>query len=145
MMKTIALLFLTLFMAKGCSQDEKKNLENTNIVYTATSRGYFIKITIQNQEISISKDRNEEGAGTTTKISEANWNELVLLFNKLDLEKLSSYEGPTQKRFYDGAAIANMKVTYKEKEYQSNDFDHGNPPVQMEEFIKKVLLLATHE
>lgn len=144
-MKTIALLFLSLFMVKGCSQDEKKNLENTNIVYTATSRGYFIKITIQNQEISISKDRNEEGAGTTTKISEANWNELLLLFNKLDLEKLSSYEGPTQKRFYDGAAIANMKVSYKEKEYQTNDFDHGTPPLEIEYFVKKLLLLAIHE
>ncbi|WP_353083380.1 hypothetical protein [Flavobacterium sp.] len=144
-MKTIALLFLSLFMAKGCSQDEKKDLANAEIIYTANTRGYYQKVTIHNQEITISKDRNEEGAGTTTKISEANWNELVLLFNKLDLEKLSSYEGPTQKRFYDGAAIANMKVSYKEKEYQTNDFDHGTPPLEIEYFVKKLLLLAIHE
>ena len=144
-MKTIALLFLSLFMAKGCSQDEKKDLANAEIIYTANTRGYYQKVTIHNQEITISKDRNEEGVGTTTKISEANWNELVLLFNKLDLEKLSSYEGPTQKRFYDGAAIANMKVSYKEKEYQTNDFDHGTPPLEIEYFVKKLLLLAIHE
>jgi hypothetical protein len=144
-MKTIALLFLSLFMAKGCSQDEKKDLANAEIIYTANTRGYYQKVTIHNQEITISKDRNEEGAGTTTKISEANWNELVLLFNKLDLEKLSSYEGPTQKRFYDGAAIANMKVSYKEKEYQTSDFDHGTPPLEIEYFVKKLLLLAIHE
>jgi hypothetical protein len=144
-MKTIALLFLSLFMAKGCSQDEKKDLANAEIIYTANTRGYYQKVTIHNQEITISKDRNEEGVGTTTKISEANWNELVLLFNKLDLEKLSSYEGPTQKRFYDGAAIANMKVSYKEKEYQTSDFDHGTPPLEIEYFVKKLLLLAIHE
>ena len=144
-MKTIALLFFSLFMAKGCSQDEKKDLANAEIIYTANTRGYYQKVTIHNQEITISKDRNEEGVGTTTKISEANWNELVLLFNKLDLEKLSSYEGPTQKRFYDGAAIANMKVSYKEKEYQTNDFDHGTPPLEIEYFVKKLLLLAIHE
>jgi hypothetical protein len=132
-------------MAKGCSQDEKKDLANAEIIYTANTRGYYQKVTIHNQEITISKDRNEEGAGTTTKISEANWNELVLLFNKLDLEKLSSYEGPTQKRFYDGAAIANMKVSYKEKEYQTSDFDHGTPPLEIEYFVKKLLLLAIHE
>jgi hypothetical protein len=144
-MKTIAILFLSLFMAKGCSQDEKKDLANAEIIYTANTRGYYQKVTIHNQEITISKDRNEEGVGTTTKISEANWNELVLLFNKLDLEKLSSYEGPTQKRFYDGAAIANMKVSYKEKEYQTSDFDHGTPPLEIEYFVKKLLLLAIHE
>ena len=42
---------------------------------------------------------------------DANWSDLVQLFVKLDLEKLSTYEGPTQKRLYDGAAIANLKVT----------------------------------
>jgi hypothetical protein len=73
---------------------------------------------------------------------------LLLFINvvgKLDLEKLSTYEGPTQKRLYDGAAIANLKVTYKEKQYNSASFDHGNPPVEIEDFIKKVLFVAKIE
>jgi uncharacterized protein YcfL len=68
-MKTIALLFLSIFMVKGCSQDEKKDLANADIVYTASSRGYYRKITIHNQEITISKDRFEESPGVTAKIS----------------------------------------------------------------------------
>jgi hypothetical protein len=144
-MKTIALLFLTLFMTKGCSNEEKQQLATAEIVYTTTSRGSFQKITIHNQEVSINKDKNDEGLGVTSKISDANWSDLVQLFGKLDLEKLSTYEGPTQKRLYDGAGIANLKVTYKEKEYNSASFDHGNPPVEIEDFIKKVLLVATKE
>lgn len=144
-MKTNALLFLSFFMVKGCSNEEKQQLATAEIVYTTTSRGSFQKITIHNQKISINKDKNDEGLGVTSKISDANWSDLVQLFVKLDLEKLSTYEGPTQKRLYDDAAIANLKVTYKEKEYNSASFDHGNPPVEIEDFIKKVLLVATKE
>jgi hypothetical protein len=144
-MKTIALLFLSFFMVKGCSNEKKQQLATTEIVYTTTSRGSFQKITIHKQEISINKDRNDEGLGVTSKITDANWSDLVKLFGKLDLEKLSTYEGPTQKRFYDGAAIANLIVTYKEKQYNSASFDHGNPPVEIEDFIKKVLFVAKIE
>jgi hypothetical protein len=144
-MKIIALLFLSLFMGKGCSKEDQKDLTNTNIVYTANTRGFYQKITIQNHNISISNNRNEEGSGKTTEISDENWKELVMLFNKIDLEKLSTYEGPTQKRFYDGAPNANMIITHKEKEYNSTTFDHGNPPIQIEDLVKKIILLAIQE
>ncbi len=144
-MKTIALLFFSLFMVKGCSKEEKKDLANAEIVYTASSRGYYQKIIVHNQEIIISKDRFEESQGVTSKISEANWNELISLLQSVKLDSLSSYKVPTQRRFYDGAAIANLKVTYKEKEYQTSDFDHGTPPLEIEYFVKKLLLLAIHE
>lgn len=144
-MKTIALLFFSLFMVKGCSKEEKKDLANAEIIYTANTRGYYQKVTIHNQEITISKDRFEESQGVTSKISEANWNELISLLQSVKLDSLSTYKVPTQRRFYDGAAIANLKVTYKEKEYQTNDFDHGTPPLEIEYFVKKLLLLAIHE
>jgi hypothetical protein len=144
-MKTIALLFFSLFMVKGCSKEEKKDLANAEIVYTASSRGYYQKIIVHNQEIIISKDRFEESQGVTSKISEANWNELISLLQSVKLDSLSSYKVPTQRRFYDGAAIANLKATYKEKEYQTSDFDHGTPPLEIEYFVKKLLLLAIHE
>ena len=144
-MKTIALLFFSLFMVKGCSKEEKKDLANAEIVYTASSRGYYQKIIVHNQEIIISKDRFEESQGVTSKISEANWNELISLLQSVKLDSLSTYKVPTQRRVYDGAAIANLKVTYKEKEYQTSDFDHGTPPLEIEYFVKKLLLLAIHE
>ena len=144
-MKTIALLFFSLFMVKGCSKEEKKDLATAEIVYTASSRGYYQKIIVHNQEIIISKDRFEESQGVTSKISEANWNELISLLQTVKLDSLSTYKVPTQRRFYDGAPIANLKVTYKEKEYQTSDFDHGTPPLEIEYFVKKLLLLAIHE
>lgn len=137
-MKAIAMILLAIFMAKGCSQDEKNDLANTKIVYSANTRGFYQKITVQNQEVSISNTRGEEGEGKTTKISDSDWNQLVSLFSKIDLEKLNTYEGPTKRRFHDGAAMANILVTCKDSVYESTTFDHGTPPVEIAEFVNKI-------
>lgn len=133
------MILLTIFLGKGCSQETKNDLENSSIEYIANTRGYYQKITIQNQEVSISKNRNEEGKGTTTKISDADWKELVNVFETIQLDSLSTYKDPTQKRFYDGAPMAKLKITYKEKEYESLNFDHGFPPVEIEKLVTKIV------
>lgn len=133
------MILLTIFLGKGCSQETKNDLANASIEYIATTRGFYQKITIQNQEVSISKNRNEEGKGVTTKISDADWKELVNVFETIQLDSLSTYKDPTQKRFYDGAPMAKLKITYKEKEYESLNFDHGFPPVEIEKMITKIV------
>jgi hypothetical protein len=137
------LLFLTIFMAKGCSQQVKNDISNAEIVYTANTRGFYQKITIKNQEISVSKERDSSEKGTTTKISDSDWKELVGYFQTFELDSLPSYKDPTQKRFYDGAAIADLKITYKDKVYQSKNFDHGVPPVEIEKLVNKIVSLVT--
>ncbi len=132
-------------MAKGCSQESQNDLANAEIVYTANTRGFYQKITIHNQDISVSKNRNDKGNGEITKISDTDWKELVGLFKLVKLDSLATLKDPTQKRFYDGAAIANLKVTYKEKEYQTLDFDHGVPPIEIEKIVNKIVLLANPE
>lgn len=144
-MKAIAMILLTIFMAKGCSQEAKNDLENTKIQYIANTRGFYKKITIQNQEISISNNRNEEGNGETTPISDSDWQKLAVLFSKIQLDSLNTYQGPTQKRFHDGAAMATMTVTYKDKEYQTTTFDHGTPPVEIADFVNKIVSLEKQE
>ena len=139
------MILLTIFMAKGCSQESKNDLANAEIVYTANNRGFYQKIVIQNQQISISNNRREGGNGTTTKISDADWKELVGYFKTIQLDSLPTFKDPTQKRFYDGAPIANMKVTYKDKEYQTLDFDHGFPPIEIEKLVNKIVLLGKKE
>ena len=144
-MKLFTMILLSIFLGKGCSGQQKNDLINTKMVYTANSRGFYQKITIQNQQISISNNRREEGLGITTKIADDDWKDLVTLLSKIDLEKFSTYEGPTKKRLYDGAAMANLTITAKEKEYQSTTFDHGTPPVELADFINKVVSLAKQE
>jgi hypothetical protein len=132
-------------MAKGCSQETKNDIANAKIVYTANTRGFYQKITIQNQEISVSKERDSSDKGVTSKISDADWKELVGYFEKIELDSLSTYKDPTQKRVYDGAAIAELIINYQEKEYQTKNFDHGYPPVEIEKFVNKLVSLVKEE
>ncbi len=144
-MKVFTLLVLTIFMAKGCSQEAKNDIANAKIVYTANTRGFYQKITIQNQEISVSRERDSADKGVTSKISDADWKELVGYFEKIELDSLSTYKDPTQKRVYDGAAIAELIINYQEKEYQTKNFDHGYPPVEIEKFVNKFVSLVKEE
>lgn len=140
-MKIVSFILLTLFLGKGCSDSVSKEMKNTRIEYSATSRGFYQNIIVQNSELFLQNDRNNPDKKVIS-ISESDWKELVTDFQLIELEKLSSFKDPTQKRFSDGAAIANVKIVFKEKDYQSVEFDHGNPPVEIEKMIHKIVELA---
>lgn len=141
-MKLFSLFFLTFFLAKSCNSEQKQDIETAVIEYTANTRGFFQKIVVQNQKFGISKDRSNENPAVDQKISNADWKKIIEAFQEVDLEGLPNYKGPTEKRFYDGAAIANVKITYQGKSYNSQSFDHNNPPVEIEKLVNRINLLA---
>jgi len=138
-MKIISLLFLTIFLGKGCGSEQKQEIETAVIEYTANTRGFYFQIVIQNQTVKISKDRKGADNPQPVKISDADWKELVADFQSVNLDGIADLKSPTQKRFYDGAAIANLKITYKGKTYESQAFDHGTPPAEIAKLVNKVV------
>lgn len=141
-MKLIPLFFLIAFLGKECNAEQKQDIETAMIAYTATTRGFFQKIIVQNQKFGVSKERDNENPKVDQTISSADWKKIVDAFQEVDLESMPNLKGPTEKRFYDGAAIANLKITYQGKTYNSQPFDHGNPPVEIEKLINKITVLA---
>jgi hypothetical protein len=100
---------------------------------------------VKNQEAFVSNDRDSAEKGENIKISDTDWNELSGYMNALKLDQLPTYKDPTQKRFYDGAAIANLLVIDNAKEYRTVDFDNGFPPVEIEKLVNKITSLAKKE
>jgi len=141
-MKTITMIFLSLFLAKSCTNEAQQDLTNTTIQYTANTRGFYQKIVIINQKATISRDRNERELPQEIVISDADWAALVTAFSKINLEEIPKLKDPTQKRFYDGAAIANLKIRYQDQYYETTDFDHGFPPKEIEKLVNKIVALA---
>lgn len=141
-MKIYALILLNIFLSKGCGSDEQIDMKSAVVEYTATNRGFFQKITVKNQEVFVTKDRNSAEIGTATKISDADWKELVTDFKDINLEEIPNLKSPTEKRFYDGAAIANLNITFNDKTYKSQSFDHGFPPAEIEKLVKKINTLV---
>ena len=125
-------------MVKGCGESDNKDLENTIIEYTANTRGYFYKITIQNQMVTVSNDRKGNDNPTPTKLSDSDWKEIITDFKAINLEEIPNLEAPTKYRFHDGAAMANLKINYQEKVYESQTFDNGHPPEKIAKLVNKV-------
>ena len=141
-MKAITIILLSVFLVKSCSNQAQNDIANTTLQYTASTRGFFQKIVVINQKVTISRDRNGEKFPEEIAISDKDWKEIIGYFEKIDLEKLPTLKDPTQKRFYDGAAIANLKVRYQDKNYETTDFDHEFPPAEIEKLVNKIVSLA---
>lgn len=149
-MRIISLLTVFLFVLGSCNS--QKNAVGTNdkmkdieIQYEANTRGFYQKLVLKNATISSTNDRDGKENPIVQKVSDADWNALIQELNKVDLENLSTLKAPTEKRFYDGAAIANLKIIYSGKTYQSSDFDHGFPPMQIKRVVEMVNLLFKPE
>lgn len=121
--------------------DESKvnNQELTSVVeYNANTRGYFLKLVFTNNKLMFTNERDSENL-KTVQLDKSQIDELNKLLTSINVEGLASLKDPTQKRFYDGAAIANLKITKNGKEYSTVDFDHGFPPVAIEKFVTKLV------
>jgi predicted ATP-grasp superfamily ATP-dependent carboligase len=141
-MKTLSLILLTIFLGKGCSNQSQNDIANSVVQYTADTRGYHLKIIVVNQKATISQGRGTDNPSEVVAISDTDWKELVTEFSKINLEEIPNLKDPTQKRFHDGAAIANLKIRYQDKNYETVAFDHGIPPTAIENFVKKIVSLA---
>lgn len=137
-MKIYAMLLLSLFLGKSCSSQTNNDMKVAIVEYTANTRGFYQKIVVQNQIVSVSKDRSGTEKPIDTKISDKDWKELTDCFERIELDSLATLKAPTEKRFYDGAAIGSLKIIYKDKTYESSAFDHGNPPEAIKKFVAKI-------
>ncbi|NBU80215.1 MAG: hypothetical protein EBS55_01025 [Flavobacteriaceae bacterium] len=141
-MRVFTMILFTIFLGKSCNNQAQNDIANTTLQYTATTRGFFEKIVIINKKVTVSRDRNGEKSPEEITISDSDWKEIISYFEKIDLEKLPTLKDPTQKRFYDGAAIANLKIRYQDKNYETKDFDHEFPPSQIEKLVNKIVSLV---
>ena len=138
-MKILMLILSLVVLDKGCT-DSGINQDAVSIVYSAQSRGTYKYITINKKMVSVT---NKRGTKPTTKSCDENdWNNLIKELNKVDIKNIPNLKAPTEARFYDGAAIANLKIIYNGETYETPSFDHGAPPKEIEALVKEILSIA---
>ena len=133
MKKTIVLLFTLLFFA-ACAGQKRTEDNSVKLEYKAYSRGFYQMIRVENQSVFVTKSR--EGKPEVIKLST---NDLQMMVQELDLVSFPNWKAPTDKRLFDGAASANLKITKLGKTVESPSFDHGYPPVAIEKIVNKML------
>ncbi|MGJ8591621.1 MAG: hypothetical protein ACSHXF_03690 [Aquaticitalea sp.] len=152
-MKILLSLFAIMLLNKEC--DQSKSTDSTSMTvnaeamtdvaqdyskvwYEATTRGFYEKIWITKDSITVTNDRNHMSSNKYATSLE-DWNELLTILKDVDVNAMPDLEAPTSKRHYDGAAFASLGVAQNKTEIQSNSFDHGNPPKAIEAVVNKVL------
>lgn len=152
-MKKATLLLLATIVLVSCkgqknattNSSEKSISEILQLKYIANSRGFFQEIKIENQKVYISNHRDAANDQNSIKISDKGWQQLTDMVVCLDLDGLQDLKAPTEKRFYDGAAVASLSVTKNEKTYNSSSFDNGFPPKEIEYLVKIIISYSTKE
>lgn len=152
-MKILFSLLAILMLNKECDQKKamddstsvattenssKMMQDDTKISYEATTRGFYEKIWVAKDSITITADRNQKIL-MHYPTPEKDWNELTTLLKDVDIKDMPNLESPTKMRQYDGAAFATLAVTKDKMETKSNSFDHGHPPAAIEAVVNKVL------
>ncbi len=136
-MKKIITLILVLVLCSSCGSTMTKEMKESTITYQASSRGFYVNIEIQDNKMTVIRERNS--AGEEASLSHSQLEDFEKLYQKVTLKELENYKAPTEKRFYDGAAIATFSVNYQGKTYNSQAFDHGSPPVEIAELVNKMV------
>jgi hypothetical protein len=139
-MRILSLLLLTIFFGTGCSSQKLADMTTTQMEYSAVSRGVYKKIVVQNKTVSVTNGRDTQPI--EKKITDAKWKQIVTEFSKIKLESIPTLKAPTEKRFYDGAAIGNLKITQNQKTYETTGFDNGFPPKEIEKLVNLLVDFA---
>ena len=160
-MKGITLLAVMALMVVSCNC-QKKATEQANVTETATtgsettnqqnimpvieyeanSRGFFLFVRVENHNLYISRERDAKKLLKATPINDADWKEIESLAKAVNLETVKDLKWPTEKRFYDGAAHANIVFQVNRNRYEAPGFDHGYPPAEIEKLVNKIVALA---
>jgi hypothetical protein len=141
------LLGMILLFFVGCkpTKSDMNNHQNNDIPvikYEANARNLFLNIKVEHQLLFVSRERDAKDYQEKITISDADWKEIVMLTKAVDLAKVKDLKWPTEKRFYDGAAHANITFIFEGIEYPANGFDHGYPPVEIEKLVNKIVKLT---
>ena len=142
-MKRLLILFTALLFHYACSETKSVVVENVpTIYYEASTRGFFLAIKVENQVLYTSNERGFKEYSNKLVLSEEEWAEISTLAKAVDLVKVKDLNWPTEKRYYDAAAHANIIFEAKGIKYPANGFDHGFPPAEIEKLVTIITKLA---
>lgn len=121
---------------KDISQN-KKQVKYALVSYKAASRGFFLDITVKGDSLSIIT--TNRGEPKISKLTSAQVQEIYDVVSTIDFSSLSKIEPPSKKHQFDGASPASFHIEANGEYYQTQAFDHGNPPKELKSIIDTLL------
>jgi len=135
-MRILITLFSFLALTSCVAQKEVESNSSLKVSYEARTRGFSKIIQIVDNSVACSENTNKK----TLKLSSDEKKKLLKLINEISIEEMHNFKPPTKERLFDGAPHAIVKINKNGKEYQSCNFDDGNPPKELEELVNALLM-----
>ncbi|MGD1319484.1 hypothetical protein [Chryseobacterium sp. 2R14A] len=138
---TIFLLIIPITLLNCKAKNTSTHKSSTGIEKISLSeltRGTNRIFTLANGKLETSLNGNSN----TEEITQGNWAKISETAEKMNLEEISKLESPSTKRYSDAAFASSITITKNGTDYQSSEFDAGNPPVELKNLydeIKKVI------
>ncbi|GAA4294802.1 hypothetical protein [Aestuariibaculum suncheonense] len=138
-MKLFIFIISLILNVNSCT-DSNINEDAITVEYSAISRGSYKHISINKKEVTFQKNRNSKAL--IKPCSDKKWSTIYNILKTIDIPDIPNLKAPSDKRMYDAAAIAKLKITYQDSIYESQSFDHGNPPQEIAELVKEILSIT---
>jgi heat shock protein HslJ len=156
-MKLIFSLFIIMSLTKECNKStdsissdstdtakkisEKNQIhDNVTLEYKAISRGTYNHIIITAETILVQE--GSDSMAISKKCSKTEWSKLKNTLTPIELKNISKLKAPTEARFYDGAATAQLIIKQNSTTFESSSFDHGSPPKEIKALVNEILSLS---
>ncbi|EDP72702.1 hypothetical protein FBALC1_16412 [Flavobacteriales bacterium ALC-1] len=118
--------------------DIDKDGYKITVTYQISTRGFYEYTSVSESEILFSKDRGLQKIDNYS-CKKKDWIVLYKLIEAVDLETFQKLKPPSNKRSTDAVPIGNLALQIGDVYYMAPEFDHGNPPKEIEALVNKVL------
>ena len=136
-------IIITAFGMINSCDESGQDQEFEAISYEASSRGFHLKIDLTGNKLTVGNRMSTEERIISD--GDPQLESIMTHFNQLDLKTIPDLKAPSQESSRDAAAIAYFSVKTGETTYETDSFDHGNPPAEVAPIIDALLKLAKVE
>lgn len=116
--------------------------EGTTLTYEATTRGFYLKMWVVGDSISITQDRYLKDVSTYA-LSETDKIAIYEMLNSIDESSLEGLKPPSTTFQYDAAAMATLTIKKLKESHVTPTFDHGKPPEPIADIVNKMLSIKS--
>ncbi|GAA4889741.1 hypothetical protein GCM10023311_12290 [Flaviramulus aquimarinus] len=138
-MKFLFIILSLVFLDNSCSSS-KINQDAIVLEYSASSRSFYKKITVNRKAILTVNKRDNSPISNTC--SSNNWDTLIKKLESIDVQNIANLEAPSKDFLFDGAAMARLKIIYNGTTYETQPFDHGKPHENIAALVKEMLSIS---
>lgn len=139
----VSILFFS-FSCETMKNTNKKSshgeVEKISLRKTGMVNSTVLEIT-ESEKVFIVQNRGSDEDNYSFKTNESEWKQLNKMLAAIDLNQIDSWEAPTQERFHDGARAVQITISMDSQEFNSQSFDEGKPPAELNELYNYLVSL----